>query len=409
MVMKMVLNDGQYKIYKEAIAWFKSSSSTQVFEIDGLAGTGKSVLIHEILRGLNLRHDQYMPMAYTGQAAIVMRTKGFHTARSIHSSLYEVIEELDYDDINSIYGKPRKKKRFKKRKFIDPNVRLFFIDEAYMVPDRMVKDILSFGVKVIACGDQSQLPPINAAPAFLTGPHVHHLTELMRQSKDDPIIYIANRILNGEPIHNGLYGDSVMVINDYEFFPQMLGYADIMLTATNKTRDILNQFVRAYTHKVSLFPEFGERLICRQNNWDMQVDGIALANGLTGFCSAPPDPMFTTNKTFTINFKPDLINQSFDYVNVSIDYFLADYSKKQEYKSSFDAAKYIEGEFFEYAYALTTHLSQGAEYEKGLIFNEYMRPQIQRQLEYTAITRFKKSCIILRHTDTNLNLEQYIK
>ena len=79
----MVLNDGQYKIYKEAISWFKSKSSSQVFEIDGLAGTGKSVLIHEILKGLHLNHDQYMPMAYTGQASIVMRTKGFHTARQL--------------------------------------------------------------------------------------------------------------------------------------------------------------------------------------------------------------------------------------------------------------------------------------------------------------------------------------
>ena len=138
----MVLNDGQYRIYKEAISWFKSPSSPQVFEIDGLAGTGKSVLIHEILNGLHLTYDQYMPMAYTGQASIVMRTKGFNTARSIHSSLYEVIEELDYDDIHTIYGMPKKKKRFRKRKFIDPRVRLFFIDEAYMVPDKMVKDIL---------------------------------------------------------------------------------------------------------------------------------------------------------------------------------------------------------------------------------------------------------------------------
>ena len=405
----MVLNDGQYKIYQEAIRWFRSPSSPQVFEIDGLAGTGKSVLIHEILKGLDLTHDQYMPMAYTGQASIVMRTKGFHTARSIHSSLYEVVEELDYEDISAIYGKPKKKKRFKKRKMVDPRIRLFFIDEAYMVPENMVRDILSFGVKVIACGDANQLPPIGGKPAFLCNNNTHHLTQLMRQSLDDPIIYIANRILSGDPIHNGIYGNSVMVINDYEFFPQMLGYSDVVLTATNKTRDMLNVFVRAYTHKYSIFPEFGERLICRQNNWDLQVEGIALANGLSGWCSKPPDPMFTTPKTFTINFKPDLIATSFDNVMVSIDYFLADQGTKQEYKSSFDASKFLEGEFFEYAYALTTHLSQGAEYDKGIIINEYMRPQIQKQLEYTSITRFKQSCIIIKRTDKGFNLDQFIK
>ena len=106
----MILNDDQYKVYKEAIAWYKSPSSPQVFEIDGLAGTGKSVLIAEILKGLNLTADQYMPMAYTGQASIVMRTKGFNTAKSIHSSLYEVIEVMDRDDISYFFGQPKKKK-----------------------------------------------------------------------------------------------------------------------------------------------------------------------------------------------------------------------------------------------------------------------------------------------------------
>jgi len=119
--------------------------------------------------------------------------------------------------------------------------------------------------------------------------------------------------------------------------------------------------------------------------------------------------MSTTNKTFTINFKPDLVQTSFDDITVSLDYFIADPGTKQEYKSSFDSAKYLEGEFFEYAYALTTHLSQGAEYNQGLIINEFMRPQIQKQLEYTAITRFKKSCIIIKKTDKGLNLNQFIK
>ena len=58
---------------------------------------------------------------------------------------------------------------------------------------------------------------------------------------------------------------------------------------------------------------------------------------------------------------------------------------------------WITGEFFEYAYALSVHLSQGSEYDKGIILEEFLRPQIQKQLIYTAITRFKKSLIILKH------------
>jgi hypothetical protein len=137
----MKLNRGQSKIAEAAVDWFYNSSE-QVFEIDGLAGTGKSVLIFEILKRLNLNAEQFMPMAYTGQASIVMRTKGFPNARSIHSSLYEmVLEDVEDERTLKAFGIKRKKKKvFRKRKFIDPNVSLFFIDEVYMVPDYMERD-----------------------------------------------------------------------------------------------------------------------------------------------------------------------------------------------------------------------------------------------------------------------------
>ena len=151
--MNIVLNPGQEKIKNEAVNWFLNSSE-QLFEIDGLAGTGKSVLIAAILNELGLPYHQYMPMAYTGQASIVMRSKGFATARSIHSSLYEVVDVYDNDNMNTQFGLPSKHKEFRLRQYIDPMVDLFFIDEAYMVPDYMVNDIKSFGKKIIVCGDR---------------------------------------------------------------------------------------------------------------------------------------------------------------------------------------------------------------------------------------------------------------
>lgn len=393
----MVLNDGQYKIYKEALAWFKSSSSPQVFEIDGLAGTGKSFLMHHILRGLNLREEEYLPMAYTGQAAIVMRTRGFRTARSIHSTLYHVVEVYDEDDINTKYNRPKKKLKFVRIESLPPEVKLIFIDEAYMVPERMVKEILRFRVKVIVCGDQHQLPPIGGNPGFLTGPNVHHLTQLMRQDADNPIVYLANRIINGQPINYGIYGNSVYVIHKRDFIDQMLGYAQIILTATNKTRDYYNNYVRNLMGFKSDFPFFGERLICRNNNWNIVYDGIALANGLCGTCVKPPDPSLSTYDTFNIAFKPDILNVAFENLDINTQYFLGDYYSRMEIKSN---SKYnINGELFEYAYAITTHLSQGGEFDHGIIVLEPFRSSQQRQLDYTAITRFKKSCIILVSED----------
>ena len=87
----IILNEQQEKIKNEAIEWFLHSSD-QIFEISGLAGTGKSVLIAAILNELGLSANQVAAMAYTGQASIVMRTKGFPNAKSIHSTLYDVVE-----------------------------------------------------------------------------------------------------------------------------------------------------------------------------------------------------------------------------------------------------------------------------------------------------------------------------
>ena len=396
----IILNSQQAKYCEEAEHWFKYESE-QLFQIDGLAGTGKSVLMYAILNKLGLKPYEIYPMAYTGQASIVMRSKGFTNARSIHSTLYEVIEEYDNSTVNLQMGVPIKKSVFRKRQYIDPNIKLFFIDEGYMVPESMVKDILSFGIKVIVCGDCHQLPPVGGKPGFLVSGKIHHLTELMRQSESDPITYIALRAMQGLPIHCGVYGNNVMVINDSEFHPSMIGFADCIVCGTNHTRDTLNKYVRQLAGIDSLLPRFGERVICRNNNWDLVQDGISLCNGLSGTVISQPDASGFNGKVFTMNFKPDLINGAFYDLPVNYDYFVAPFDEKQDMKNSFKR-KYMIGEFFEFAYGLTTHLSQGAEYSNGIYIEEFMRPQIQRQLNYTGTTRFKNSLIYIKKTNKYL-------
>ena len=298
----IVLNQQQEIIRNEAVNWFNNSSE-QLFEISGAAGTGKSVLLNAIINSLGINNNEYLAMAFTGQAAIVMRTKGFPNARSIHSSLYEIVEK-DIPDakLAEKFGIKAKKKEFRLRRFLEPGIKLLVIDEAYMVPSNMAKDILSFGIKVLVCGDSHQLPPIGGNPAFLVSSKTHHLTQLMRQSLDNPIVYIANRAMRGEPIHNGAYGNDVLVINDTDFLPQMIGFADCVLCGTNKTRETMNNYIRELSGFKGSIPGFGERLICRKNNWDFSIDGISLANGLSGTIVSIPDPTKFDGKIFKIDF-----------------------------------------------------------------------------------------------------------
>lgn len=398
----IILNQDQEKVVNAALKWFRYESE-QIFEIEGQAGTGKSVVLMEIVRRLGLRPDEYMPMAYTGQASIIMRLKGFPNAKSIHSSLYHIVKEPitdgEYNDpfhINTEFNTEKFTYHFVPFAMgeLPKSVKLMVIDECYMVPRSMRNDILKHGIKVLVAGDSCQLPPINDESAFLNGYNIHYLNELMRQAADNPIIYLAHRARKGEPIHCGVYGNNLLVIEEKDLTNEMVLNIGNIVCGTNKTRDMFNYTIRSLMGR-SPYPEYGDRVICRNNNWEIEMDNVALANGLTGYISSPIDASSFQDKEKTIihiNFKPDLLNKSFLNLKANYEYIISDYSRRNEIKNN----KFSRGELFEYAYALTTHLSQGAEYYSGIFYEEFLRPNIQNQLIYTGITRFKNSLIYVK-------------
>ena len=88
--MRFKLNPGQQAVVDAAVDWFNNSSEL-VFQYTGAAGTGKTVVLNEIVRRLNIPLENIMPMSYTGTAAIVMRNRGMTNAKTIHSSIYEPV------------------------------------------------------------------------------------------------------------------------------------------------------------------------------------------------------------------------------------------------------------------------------------------------------------------------------
>ena len=75
-------------------------------------------------------------------------------------------------------------------------------------------------------------------------------------------------------------------------------------------------------------------------------------------------------------------------------YINAPYEERNTLKES--KFSVFTGEKFEYAYALTTHLSQGSEYPCGIYYEEFLRSNIQNQLNYTGITRMKEFLIYVK-------------
>lgn len=394
-----MLNRGQTKVYDAAIDWFRKGNE-QTFEISGPPGSGKTYLINQIIDSLGINRNRIAPIAYTGAAAINMRTKGMLNATTCYSKLYLCVKKpiLDVDGnpiMDPVFNKPKMKLSFIERERLE-DVDLIIVDEAPMIPPDMREVIDRKGIPVLAAGDLDQLPPINAQPGYLTDPSkVHILTEIMRQNENNAIIMLSQRAKNKQPIHNGWYGN-VLVIYEDELTTDMIRKSQVVICGKNNTRDHFTNLIR---HNIlnchSTLPMHGERVVCRKNNWSEEIDGISLTNGLLGNVTNFPDisGIDHKNKTFKMSFKPDLSEFAFDDLICDMQYFTAPYEFKQQLKMS----PYSFGNKFEFGYAITTHMSQGSEFGNGIYFEEFLNPSINHKLNYVGLTRFRNFCIYVKH------------
>ena len=391
----MILNDEQEKVVQAAVNFYKHSSD-QLFQFTGPPGTGKSVVLSEILRRLKLPLTDVAPMAFTGAAAIVMRLKGLINAKTIHSWLYEAVESPLLDANGNVIMDNYLNRPIFTIRFIPKDltgIKLIIFDEGWTVPLHMRKHIMEIGAKVIVAGDPDQLPPVADEPAFFTSGKIYRLTQIMRQAAGSPIVYLSQRAIKGLPIHTGIYG-SVMVICEDELTDTMIQAAPVVLCGKNTTRDKYNDYIRHNLYHFSgTLPHLGEKLICRQNNWAIEQDGISLTNGLTGIVTNSPDVSGFDGRSFKINFVPD-VAPGIQFTDI-----LADYKYINAEKNVRDDIKkngYYKDNLFEYGYTQTVHLAQGSQWTHGIYLEEYIRPDVNTHLNYTALTRFSHMCIYVK-------------
>ena len=99
------------------------------------------------------------------------------------------------------------------------------------------------------------------------------------------------------------------------------------------------------------------------------------------------------HSTFKMSFKPDIIDSYFKDIDVDLRYMTAD----KKGRDALLETNFSKGNKFEFGYAITTHMSQGSEFNRGMYFEEYLNKNINRNLHYVGITRFKQQMVYVMH------------
>ncbi len=361
----------QDQALKAVASWLNDKRGPQVFRLFGFAGSGKSTLAVHLAKDIR----NVMFMAFTGKAALVMRTKGCTGASTIHSAIYTPVEDAPGGQPQFALD-PASKVR---------DAGLVVLDECSMVGDELARDLLSFGRRVLVLGDPFQLPPVKGTGMFTECQPDILLTEIHRQALDNPIIRLSMDVREGRVLP---YGDhrTARIINRAELADAELLAADQILVGRNRTREHVNQQVRQLRGyaKTSRYPVEGERLICLRNERK-----LGLLNG----------GMWTT-----VSCKPGKRPQS------ALKLKVADEADPKRTKGVAVPPQFFEGledtldwssrrglQEFTFGHAITVHKSQGSQFDNVLLFDESaaFREDARRWL-YTGITRAAERITIVK-------------
>ena len=375
----MKLTPTQRTAIERAMGWyFGGSHEKKLFVVGGYAGTGKTTIVKLIIDVLGLTKYNVLYVAYTGKATNVLRMKG-NFAHTIHKTFYQ------------IYGSGSKV-QFKLKTSLPSIVKLIVVDEMSMVNDKIMDDILSFGIPVIGLGDPGQLPPIFGGNRFIGDPDAF-LTDVMRQDDKSGILTLATMAREGKMIPFGNYGESKVV--PFDKIDAIEKY-DTVLCWRNSTRIRLNMLIREKLNLTHNYPTKGEKLICLNNSYvhELEHEGINvfIVNGLNCVAVDNVDEIDDETDTFKLKYKPDFVQTNSTFFETRCEKGLFDTQRSGKVWKEVDEERDDDIVRVDFGYALTVHKSQGSEWGRVLIINDYAGNgnDFPKWL-YTAITRGRYS------------------
>jgi len=389
--MDIELSKQQKEAIDAVISWFqdvyKNPSVTQQereFYLAGYAGVGKTTIDQTIIDMImeQFKVSDIVTGAYTGKAVDVLRNKGIQNPRTIHSMIYV----------------PRKDKvtgllKFELSDYAPASsADLILLDECSMVDKKMAADLRSFRKPILIMGDPGQLPPIGGTGFTIGRKPDYLLTEIHRQVADSPILKLATMARNREPIKPGIYGDKVLVTDQYTeetLNKYVVKKGTQPICGMNKTRRLLNRtFRKRMGFANDPYPQAGEKLICCQNDAEQ-----GLFNGIMGIAFAPSQNHDFHQRKCNVFFKSQsestpLKNEFLSWKSIF----------EMNYHETLKEPEFLKGtQKFDFGYALTCHKAQGSEWDTVTVIDEsYIFKENSHKWLYTALTRAQNKLIIIQ-------------
>lgn len=408
---------------------------SNLLRVGGFAGTGKTSILGVFAKELTKQGKLVAYVTYTGRAVSILGRKlaasGVETTSQLRRTSDDAREGWDdyfsddLDDggpplcgtIHKLLYRPvidpvtEELRGWVKRDQLDREYDLIVVDEASMVSDEILEDILVHGVPLLAVGDHGQLPPVMASGDLMRSPDLR-LEKIHRQAEGNPIIALSQLVREGgrfedfkgwgEEVIRGYRGGHTQEIIDAYASVEDEGPGSILrvglLCWTNRTRVRLNATARVALKKKGP-PLEGEVVMCLKNR-------PPVFNGMRG--------VLTEDSTLAPegNAKPWLLGASVEFPDEGLgadDYLLCapQFNREKAFESveelrergidvySMTAA----GDYYDFGYALTVHKAQGSQFDHVVLFVD--RPEKPwdeeyRRWAYTAVTRASKRLTVLR-------------
>jgi exodeoxyribonuclease V len=348
---------------KAVAAWMKARpgerGTPQVFRLFGYAGTGKTTLANHIAEGVD---GKVAFAAFTGKAAMVMRSKGCAGASTIHSLIYRARESGEETPSFELWDDAPASR-----------AKLIVIDECSMVDAELGRDLMSFGVPVLVLGDPAQLPPIQGGGFFTEAEPDAMLTEVHRQAQDDPIVRLSMEVRAGNRLVPGNYGRSEVVLKG-SLDPARVLDADQVLVGRNATRRAYNVRMRERRNFADALPMAGDKLVCLRNNrkkglfngglWAVKERRARKTGVLTMRLTADDE---AGGRVVKVSVRPECFTGMLEEF---------EWPQRKRYDE------------FDFGYVLTVHKAQGSQWDDVVLFDEsFAFPDSRARWLYTGITR----------------------